>query len=71
MWEHVTRAFKRFDEGFSEMDKAFAAMPPAHARPPVTCPVCMGKTTVPVGFYPDDKSAERPKCRSCGGRGIV
>lgn len=71
MWHHFDRAFASLDQAFSEMDKAFALMPPAHARPPVVCPVCMGRTTVSVGFYPDDKSQERPKCRSCGGRGIV
>lgn len=53
---------------------AMAAMfPQPVARPPVRCPICYGKTTVPSGFYEDESttSALPVKCRSCGGRGIV
>lgn len=33
----------------------------------VKCPVCEGKTTVPVGFY-EDKTIT---CKACSGRGVV
>lgn len=36
---------------------------------PHRCPVCLGKQTVPAGFY--DGSTEVEKCRSCGGTGVV
>lgn len=71
MWDFFSRAFHKFDEGFREMDAGFAMMPPPTPRAPVLCPVCKGKTTVPIGFYPEDKSQRRPKCRSCGGRGVL
>ena len=51
---------------------------PITARPPVKCPVCEGRGTVPPNFYEQLPTASgetglptRAKCRSCSGRGIV
>lgn len=44
------------------------------ARPPVKCPVCEGRGTVPHDFYAQlgaSSSTTRETCRSCQGRGIV
>lgn len=35
------------------------------------CPVCLGKTILPKGFYPDMPSVEFPTCRSCKGKGVI
>lgn len=38
------------------------------------CPVCNGRGTVQTGFYeggPVNKTAERERCRSCGGTGVI
>lgn len=47
-----------------------------HARPPVLCPVCKGKTRVKNDFYPvgvgeSALAAEYVTCRTCNGKGVV
>lgn len=45
---------------------------------PVACPVCQGRTTVPMAFYdPPAQGTSAPTisspvtCRSCYGRGVI